>query len=76
MRHTNCEVLKDNLIGLRNESSAFEFATSNNLGLDNAFLLAHTSLFHVLLLEQGKLRVILGQSKREISLDQIDSQVS
>lgn len=59
MRHTDREVLEDDLVRLRYEGSAFELTTSHDLRLDDSFLLPDPCLIHVLLLEYGQLGVIL-----------------
>ena len=51
MRHSHREILKDDLVWFRDEGGSFEFATSNDLGLDDAFLLTNARLLHILLLE-------------------------
>ena len=59
MRDANCEILENDLFRFRNESCAFELTACDDLWLHNSFFLSHTGLLHILLLKDGKLRMVL-----------------
>ena len=59
--------LEYDLIWLRDEGSAFEFASSDDLRLNDAFSLAHPRLVHVLFFQERQLWLpLLTQQRNEM----------
>ena len=60
--------LEDDLIRLRDESRPFELSAGNDLRLDDSFFLADPCLFHVFLLQQGQLRMVLQTKIKKLDI--------